>query len=182
MKNTYGGTSDRPVPVRLCSYPSCGQAGNYPAPKSRDRLDEHYFFCLEHVRAYNKAWDYFSGLSTNEIEAYIRRATVWERPSWPLAGSMQDQHIRRKALHDIFEGPRPARQAEKSPPLPSAERDALAVLELSFPVDFAAIKGQYRALVKKHHPDVHGGDPEHEEKFKTINRAFATLRRFFKKA
>ena len=45
--------------------------------------------------------------------------------------------------------------------------------------DFAAIKAQYRILVKKHHPDLHGGDREIEEKFKDINQAFATLRRIY---
>jgi len=76
--------TDRPVRIRLCDHPSCGQAGDYRAPKNRDRLNEYYFFCLEHVRAYNKAWDFLSGLSSTEIETYMREATVWERPSWPL--------------------------------------------------------------------------------------------------
>jgi DnaJ-class molecular chaperone len=65
--------------------------------------------------------------------------------------------------------------------MPSAAREALAVLELTPPVDFANVKGQYRALVKKHHPDVRGHDPENEEKFKDIILAFATLRKFFVK-
>ncbi len=174
-------TLDRPVNVRLCSHPSCGQAGEYPAPKSRDQLNEYFFFCLEHVREYNKAWDYFAGLSPEQVEKYTRNATVWERPSWPMAEwAMQDRHIREKVLHEIFDQ-QPAKPKFETVPLPTAERDALAVLELSFPVDFAAVKGQYRALVKKHHPDVHGGDPEKEEKFKSISKAFAVLRTFFKK-
>jgi len=181
VKDTFFETLDRPVKVRLCSHPACGQAGEYPAPKSRDQLNDYYFFCLEHVRAYNKAWDYFAGLSAEQIEDYIREATVWERPSWPMAEwGMKDRHIREKAMREGFDKPLDSENEVEN--LPSAEREALAALELTFPVDFAAVKGKYRALVKKHHPDASGGDPENEEKFKKISKAFAVLRKFFKKS
>ncbi len=181
FKDTFFETLDRPVKVRLCSHPDCGQAGEYPAPKSRHQLNEYYFFCLEHVREYNKAWNYFAGLSPEQIEEYIREATVWERPSWPMSEwGMKDKHIREKAMRDACDEPPLCAESEEEA-LPSAERDALATLELEFPVDFAAVKRKYRTLVKKHHPDASGGDPENEEKFKKISKAFAVLRKFFKK-
>ena len=173
--------TDRPVRVRLCDHPSCGQPGDYRAPKNRDRLNDYYFFCLDHVRAYNKAWDFLSGRSPTEIESYLKEATVWERPSWPLGQwGLREQSLREKALHAIFGDP-PTEKPEEEPELALslAERDALAILELEPPVTFAAIKGQYRTLVKKHHPDAHGGKPENEERFKNISIAFATLRKIY---
>ena len=65
------------------------------------------------------------------------------------------------------------------PPMPVAERDALAILELTPPVTFAAIKVQYKMLVKRHHPDLHGGSKEAEERFKGINQAFTVLREIY---
>ena len=180
--DSYFETSDRPVKLRLCDHPACGQAGDYRAPKSRERLNDYYFFCLEHVRAYNKAWDFFSGLSPEEVEAYTRDATVWERPSWPLGQwGTQERKLRDKAMRDIFGDAAGAGEetAKPSAPMPVAEREALALLELIPPVDFAAIKARYRLLVKKHHPDLHGGDKEVEEKFKNISQAFSTLRRMY---
>ncbi len=174
-------TSDRPVRLRICDHPDCGQPGDFRAPKCRERLNEYYFFCLDHVRAYNKAWDYFSGLSTEQIETYTREATVWERPTWPLGQwGIYERKLRDKALRDIF-GEAPSEELPKAPvpPMAIAERDALAVLELAPPVDFAAIKGRYRTLVKKHHPDMHGADCKNEEKFKDISLAFATLRKIY---
>jgi len=180
FNDTYFETSDRPTRLRLCDCPDCGQAGDYRAPKSRDRLNEYYFFCLDHVREYNKAWDFFAGLSPGEIEAYTRSATIWERPSWPLGQwGVCERKLRDKALHDIFGGPVREETESTPPPMPIAGRDALAILELTPPVDFAAIKGQYRALVKKHHPDVRGNEPGNEEKFKDISLAFATLRKIY---
>lgn len=177
-KDSYYETSDRPVKLRLCDHPACGQAGEHRAPKSRDQLNDYYFFCLDHVRDYNKAWDFFAGLSPDEVETYNRKATVWERPSWPMGQwGAREQALRDKAMHDIF-GYAPSEE-ERPPPgpaMPAAEREALAILELKPPVNFTDIKAQYRVMVKKHHPDLHGGSRQAEEKFKNINQAFTTLR------
>ena len=185
FNDTYFETSDRPVKLRLCDHPSCGEKGDYRAPKSRDHLNDYYFFCLSHVRAYNQAWDYFSGLSPDQVEAYTRDATVWERPSWPLGQwGVAERALRDKALHYIFGDNIKQETEHPAPPMPLAERDALTVLELQPPVTFAAIKAQYRVLVKKHHPDLHanknnGADRENEEKFKNISQAFALLRKIY---
>ena len=40
--------------------------GEYRAPKGRERLNEYFWFCLNHVREYNKAWDYYAGMSERE--------------------------------------------------------------------------------------------------------------------
>ena len=72
---------------RVCEAPGCRLCGEYRAPRARDRLNEHRWFCLEHIREYNKKWDYFAGLDADEIEAHIRADTLWRRPVWPLGGA-----------------------------------------------------------------------------------------------
>lgn len=179
LEDAYFVTSDRPVKIRNCECPGCGQAGDYRAPKSRDHLNEYYWFCLDHVRDYNRQWDYFSGMSGGEIEAHIRSASVWDRPSWPLGGARvreQDvyDHVMREFFTEDTAAPPPP-----GPPMPKSERDALAILELTPPVAFAEIKTQYRLLVKRHHPDANGGSAISEEKFKNINQAFAVLKQIY---
>jgi hypothetical protein len=71
---------------RVCEAPGCRLCGEYRAPLARDRLDQHRWFCLEHVRDYNKKWDYFAGLDAEAIEQHIRADTIWRRPVWPLGG------------------------------------------------------------------------------------------------
>ncbi len=71
-------------PVRLCDHPGCEAGGEFRAPRSRLELNHYYWFCLDHVRSYNAAWNYYAGMSETEIEAEIRRDTVWQRPSWKL--------------------------------------------------------------------------------------------------
>lgn len=171
----YG--QDRPVRVRGCDCPGCIAPGDFRAPRDKS-LSSYYFFCLDHVRDYNRNWDYFSGMSGGEIEDYIRDASVWERPTWPLGQwHVREQQVRDDVMREFFADEMP--QTPPSPSLPKAAREALAELELQPPVDFAAIKAQYRSLVKLHHPDANGGSRDAEEKFKSINQAFAILKQIF---
>jgi len=174
-------TLDRPVRKRQCDFPGCGQVGEYRAPKNKQKLNEHYWFCLKHVREYNEAWNFFSGMSEGEIEDYIRNATVWERPSWPLGEWQKRENDLRNAVDREFFGGEGNAGSESDfrqayPRASENESLALAELELVLPVDFAAIKAKYKLMVKKHHPDANAGSPESEEKFKAINHAFTVLR------
>ena len=164
---------------RVCEAPGCRLHGEYRAPFARDRLDQHRWFCLEHVRDYNKKWDYFAGLDASEIERHIRADTTWRRPVWPLGGRRNGG----TQIHDPFDLSEEAGLAEKPPPrmdgseqLTPAERNAMGVLELSWPTTRADVKSRYKELVKIHHPDANGGAREAEEKLKEINVAYSTLR------
>ncbi len=168
---------DRPVRFRGCDCPGCALPGDYRAPRDRT-LSSYYFFCLSHVRDYNSKWDYLSGLSGGEIEKFIRGSITGERPTWPLGNwQQQEQNLRDSVLREFFADEAPP--ASVSPVMPRAARDALHELELQPPVNFVAIKAQYRNLVKRHHPDANGGSREAEEKFKSINQAFAMLKEFY---
>jgi hypothetical protein len=167
---------DRPVLVRGCDCPGCSAPGDYRAPRDRT-LSGYYFFCLEHVRDYNSKWDYFSGMTGGEIEGYIRGVATWERPTWPLGQGLREQQVREDVMREFFADEAPP--VAPLPSIPRAAREALSLLELAPPVDFLAIKAQYRSLVKIHHPDANGGSREAEERFKNINQAFAVLKEFY---
>jgi len=175
-QDLYFDTLDRPVRTRACDCPGCNEPGDFRAPKTR-ALTDYYFFCITHVRQYNASWDYFAGMSSAEIEDQIRKATVWDRPTWPLGEwQVREKKIRDDVLREFFAE---AAAKEAAAPMASAEREAMAVLELTPPATFAAIKAQYRVLVKRWHPDLHDGSREVEEKFKGINQAFAVLREIY---
>ena len=174
-------------PTRLCNHPGCEAGGDYRAPRSRLELDSYYWFCLDHVRAYNAAWNYYAGMSEHEIENEIRRDTVWQRPSWKLGqrhGPAYEAHIRdpfnlysgkeRKPGAGQRNGRSPG--ADASARVASAREQALAVFDLDPPFTAASLKARYKVLVKMHHPDAHGGDKEAEEKLKIINQAYTTLK------
>lgn len=154
--------------------------GDYRAPKSRRALRDYWWFCLDHVRAYNAAWDYYKGMSPGEIEAALRADTAWQRPTWPLGrlGSANWQEdVLRDPLHILAAaGLRGGAPYSAAAPAPVELREPLAALGLSWPTTLDAVKTRYKELAKRHHPDANGGDRAAEERLKAINLAYATLR------
>jgi hypothetical protein len=67
---------------RPCARRGCANAGTHRAPRARNALNDYLWFCLDHVREYNAAWNFCAGMSEAEMERRLRRDTVWERPSW----------------------------------------------------------------------------------------------------
>jgi hypothetical protein len=172
-------------PARLCDHPGCEGAGDFRAPRSRIELNHYYWFCLDHVRSYNAAWNYYAGMSEPEIEDEIRRDTVWQRPSWKLGQRHGPAYETRMRDHFGLYGENAgkARQngarspgADASARVASAREQALAVFDMDPPFTQSTLKARYKVLVKMHHPDAHGGDKEAEEKLKIINQAYTTLK------
>jgi DnaJ domain len=176
-------------PVRACEHPGCPGGGEFRAPKSRLELDRYYWFCLEHVRAYNSAWNYYAGMNDSEIEAEIRHDTVWQRPSWKLGERHTPGYAER--MRDPFgfysgkahsngahrsNGRANGHNGEAAARAASAREQALAVFDLEPPFTVVRLKARYKVLVKMHHPDAHGGDKAAEERLKIINQAYATLK------
>lgn len=178
-------TADPEPPTRLCDHPGCEAGGEFRAPRSRLELDQYRWFCLEHVRAYNAAWNYYAGMNEGEIEAEIRRDTVWQRPSWKLGerhGPGPGPQVRDAfgfytgTAHDGAGRRRGGRARDAAARVASAHEQALAVFDLEPPLTPLRLKARYKSLVKQHHPDAHGGDKAAEEKLKIINQAYATLK------
>ena len=165
--------------------PGCPEQADYRAPRDRS-LSGHYWFCLPHVQEYNKAWDFFSGMSAREIEDQIVRSTLWDRPTRRFdteaamaeklkAQAWQTYHFTDKeASKDEYTT---RRTIERNTP----EAEALAIFGLEPPVDMIGIKTRYKELVKKYHPDVNPGDPGAEETIKTINMSYTILRLAYEK-
>ncbi len=155
----------------------CQAQGEFKAPKSPARLRDYWWFCLDHVRAYNASWDYYKGMSPGEIEAQLRADTGWQRPTWPL-GQQGLGGFRRTAetLRDPLDLLGRAAPEGRAGAAPTELTEPLSTFGLAWPVTLAEVKQRYKELAKRHHPDANGGDRAAEERLKTINLAYATLR------
>lgn len=147
-------------------------------------MDETYWFCLEHVRQFNRAWNFYEGMTEAEIEAEIRKDTVGRRPTWPFGARSAAFRFQQGRFNDSF-GMFDEDEAEESGPANggsrqwargSPEEKALVVLDLTPPVTAGALKARYKKLVKRYHPDANGGDKTSEERFKQINDAYHTIK------
>ena len=163
---------------RLCAHENCEEIGSYPAPKSPQQLRDYIWLCLDHVREYNKGWNYFADMDMAAIDEAINYATTWERPSWKFAsGGM----LRGRLTGDIddlfgFDWSQTS-QPPETKVLSDEERTAWKELGLTPCEDWQKIKNRYKRLVKKHHPDANGGSRANEEKLKLITRAFSVLKK-----
>ena len=174
----------------LCDHDLCNELGKYKAPKSRMRLNEYYLFCLNHVTAYNKSWDFYRGLNVDQIELSIRKDTVWDRPSWPLRGNPDNIISQLKEFfnndYSLFEKVKDFQDFLKNTTiekkLNNEEYKSLKILELSLPISLEKIKKKYKKLVKIFHPDVNDNNKKAENHFKEINEAYKILlKKFLKK-
>jgi hypothetical protein len=169
---------------RACEHPGCRLAGSTRAPKSRDLLGEHYWFCQAHAGEYNRSWNFFAGMSEDEVRARISDdLSGGGRPTWPFKASPKSREAAgaRGFFRDpfnLFAGSAQARErAARDRSLGRLEMQALADLDLEPGAERPAIRARYAELVKRCHPDANGGDRSAEHKLQRVIRAYKTLRK-----
>lgn len=167
---------------RHCEWPDCDGLGEYRAPRSRDDLNSYRWFCLDHIREYNRSWNYYAGMTDDEVEADVRRDTVWHRPTWQLGTNPRAYRL--NDLNDPFglfaDAEEPAPEGVRPrPPLGTEEEKAYKTLGLEYPVTEADVKARYKELVKRYHPDAAGNGGRSDDRIKEINGAYRVLRKTF---
>ena len=170
-----------------CQWQGCGNTATHRAPKGRMHENEYWRFCLEHVREYNHSYNYFSGMSEDAVMKYQKDAVTGHRPTWKMGtGNPQpgSGDFGGRAPHDPFNmfrefGARGSDTRTRTEPqrtVRNAERKALHELGLEDGAGKAEIKARFKLLVKRHHPDVNGGDKATEEKLREIIQAYNYLK------
>lgn len=165
--------------TRHCDMPGCPEHGEFRAPKDR-ALSDYYWFCVDHVREYNKAWNFFEGMANHEVEEHIINSMYGDRPTrrYDNEGLAADA-IRRAAwqtYHFTEEEPPKAEQRFSNEQKNTPEYEALTIMGLTPPITLQGIKARYKELVKKYHPDVNRDDPKAEELLKSVNMAYTILK------
>ncbi|HXQ46750.1 MAG TPA: J domain-containing protein [Caulobacteraceae bacterium] len=172
---------------RACDHAGCRRPAQTRAPKSRDLLEEHYWFCTEHAAEYNRSWNFFAGMTEGQIRAWQAGTVTGERPTWSFQASRRSREAMaaRSSTERAFADPfglfaaarRRAEQAAQERKLGRLERNALADLDLDATASAPAIRARYVELVKRCHPDANGGDRTAEHKLQRVIRAYQALRK-----
>ena len=163
--------SDTPQLTKYCEWKGCNKKGIHRAPKNRECLREFRWFCLEHVREYNKKWNYFSGLSQIEIEKELKADFSWHLPTWPMSENLNNNNIK-----DDFEILDSTKNMNKISNLENnKETKALRKLGLTLDSSLQDIKRRYKILVKKHHPDTNTNKKKSNNILIEINEAYKIL-------
>lgn len=181
---------------RRCDWPECPNEGEFRAPGARasgfDGPGDYRWFCLDHIRAFNAGYDYFEGMSAEEIwqaqspiagwasetRSFRPTAGVDDAPRWADFADPLD------AISARARGFSRARREAANPPqradgrmLTPDERRALTVLDLELDADRRQLRTRYSELVRAYHPDRNGGDRSHEGRLQQVIEAYQLLRK-----
>lgn len=173
---------------RRCSHPGCAEAGEFRAPSdggARSGFDgpgEWRFFCLDHVRAFNAGYNFFSGMSPDEIEAAQTPYGGWDRETRAFAANgspppkWADFADPLDAIGARFRRDPAAAPRQDGRGLSAADRKSLKVLGLGPDADRKALRQRYADLVRRYHPDRNGGDRSHEKALQAVIEAYGQLK------
>jgi DnaJ domain len=177
MHGRVEGAQDR------CAVPGCREPGEFKAPLAPANFDgpgSWRFLCLQHVREHNAKYNFFNGMSPEEISEAQSPLAGWERatrafahagsdpaPSWSDFADPLD------AISTRFRRSR----GDAAPRFNRAEQRALTVLGLGDDADLKAVRSSYSKLVRRFHPDRNGGDRGHEGRLGEVIEAYQLLRK-----
>ena len=163
----------------ICEWKNCNESGKFKAPLERDNSKKYKWLCEEHIKSFNKNWNYFEGMSQNEIENFLKSDITWHRPTQKFGSSDNFFNILwNHALSDkfnFFNGEKIINRLNNKK-LSEKDRDAFRILGLEFNTDWPIIQKKFKTLVKKFHPDRNSGNKQFEDKLKKITLAYSHLK------
>ncbi len=162
----------------ICDWENCKEIGKYKAPIEKDNSKHFRYLCLEHIKVFNKNWNYFSDMSEEQVEYFIKSDLTWHKPTKSFTSSENFFKILwNNALEDkinIFKNSNYKNFKESR--LSQKDRHALEILGLKYEAKWADIQKKFKGLVKKYHPDKNQGNKKYEDILKKITLAYSQLK------
>ncbi len=166
--------------ARRCGAAGCAESGEFRAPSGQG--DDWQWLCLDHVRAFNARYNYFSGMSRAEIEDAQMPLAGWATETRAFAQGSVDRPPRWADFHDPLDAiaarfrNRMPKQRSDGKQLSGEDRRDLRTLGLGIDADRRALRTRYSELVRKYHPDRNGGDRSHERALGEVITAYQRLK------
>lgn len=166
-----------------CSVPGCVEPGEFRAPLTPSDFDgpgSWRLLCLEHVREHNAKYNFFQGMSPEEIERAQSPIAGWERHTRAFAHAGADPGPAWRDFVDPLDAIaarfRPEARRRAIDRFTAQERHALGVMDLGADTDLHKVRRRYSELVRRFHPDRNGGDRAHEAKLRQVIEAWQILK------
>lgn len=174
--------ADKPA-EKTCDHPGCKRPGAYRAPMGRMREGRYFNFCLDHVQAYNKSYNYFNGMSDDAVAAFQKDAVTGHRPTWTIGlngargpGAADELIADPLGLFRFRNGRAEPQAREEKRRVSAGTLKALETLGLEPGTPKDDVRARFKMLAKRFHPDLNGGDRSREEKLRSIIDAYNYLK------
>jgi len=154
----------------ICDQKNCKKIGEYKAPIEKDNSKKFKWLCLDHIKEFNNRWDYFKGMSDQEVCEFLKSDMTWHKPTQSFNSPDNFFNILWKNTLDERESILSNGYGEKTKTkinFSDKDREAFKIIEL---------EDQFKKLVKKYHPDMNAGNKKFEEKLKIITLAYTQLK------
>ena len=167
----------------ICDWNNCSEIGEYKAPVEKDNSKNFRLLCLSHIKEFNKNWNYFSGMSEEQICEFIKSDMTWHKPTQSFSSSDNFFKILwNNALKDEIDKSKFNSQFSHMKQFRFSHNDvrAFSVLGLSVGLKWKKIQEKFKKLVKKFHPDMNLGNKKYEDKLKVITLAYTQLKNTYR--
>lgn len=166
-----------------CSVRGCREPGEFRAPLTPSDFDgpgSWRWLCLEHVREHNAKYNFFDGMSPEEIERAQSPIAGWERETRVFTHAGSDRGPAWRDFTDPLDAIaarfRPEARRRAVDRFTAREREALIVMGLRDDTDLHKVRKRYSQLVHRYHPDRNGGDRSNEKKLGQVLEAWQVLK------
>lgn len=164
-----------------CNSPNCNLIAEYRAPLSPDNLGEYQWFCLKHIKEYNKSWNYFENMSADEIEEFIENDIIGHRKTHKIGANRSNYFNKTNEIREnIFNSFNHIGNEEfSSNSFRNEYTNALAELNISDKNStLEDIKSKFKDIVKQLHPDTVGYKEENIEKLKKVLESYKIIKNY----
>ncbi len=167
----------------ICDWNNCSNEGTYKAPVEKDNSRKYRMLCLEHVREFNKNWNYFEGMNDNQICEFIKSDMTWHKQTQSFSSSDNFFKILwNNALNDESYKMKLKNKNNNMRQFNFDNNDikAFGILGLSIGINWTKVQEKFKKLVKKFHPDMNSGSKKFEDKLKIITLAYTQLKNTYR--
>ena len=167
----------------ICDWNNCNKIGEYKAPIEKDNSKKYRMLCLEHVKEFNKNWNYFSGMNDDQVIDFLKSDMTWHKPTQSFSSS--DNFFKvlwNNTLKNDFNKSSVGSDYDKMSRFKFNHKDikAFGILGVSIGLKWSKIQEKFKTLVKKFHPDINAGNKKYEEKLKQITLAYTQLKNTYR--
>ena len=167
----------------ICDWNKCTKEGLYKAPKEKDNSKNYRLLCLDHVKEFNKNWNYFSGMDDKQVMEFLKSDMIWHKPTQSFSSSDNFFKILwNNALKDEMDNAKLNNKFNTMYKFKFNNNDikAFGILGISVGQKWEQIQQKFKKLVKKFHPDMNSGNKKFEDKLKVITLAYTQLKNTYK--
>ena len=161
----------------ICDWNNCFEIGEYKAPIEKDNSKNYRLLCLNHIKEFNKNWNYFAGMNDDQICEFLKSDLTWHKPTQSFSSSDNffkilwnnalKNEIDKSKLKDQFN-------------FNHNDIRAFGILGVSVGLKWSKIQEKFKKLVKKLHPDMNAGNKKYEDKLKIITLAYTQLKNTYR--